>query len=87
MNTETILLIISLFSNAVIILKKIKVIWTPCLIIQCQNDSQAEGNSNENSSSETNTQALRIKRYLTTKFTPRRIQQQKREEVKPEDQV
>ncbi len=51
MNTELILLIVSLFSNAVIILKKIRVIWTPCLIISCVNEIEEETN---NTSSETN---------------------------------
>lgn len=46
LNTETILLIVSLFSNAVIILKKIKVIWTPCLIIQCSSESVDDANNN-----------------------------------------
>ena len=66
MNTELILLIISLFSNAVIILKKIRVIWTPCLIIQC-------GNDEENTQPETNasTDISKFKRFLT-RLTPRK---------------
>lgn len=63
MNTELILLIISLFSNAVIILKKIRVIWTPCLIIQCGNDEEENKNNSES--------ANRIKRILS-RLTPRK---------------
>lgn len=65
MNTELILLIISLFSNAVIILKKIRVIWTPCLIISCVNEIEEENNS----SSETN--FTKFKKVLS-KLTPRK---------------
>ena len=73
MNTETILLIVSLFSNAVIILKKIKVIWTPCLIIQCS--QSVEDNTPSTDSNSEGNRALRIKRFITERFTPRRTQQ------------
>ena len=63
MNTELILLIISLFSNAVIILKKIRVIWTPCLIIQCSGEEEENKNNSES--------ANRIKRILS-RLTPRK---------------
>lgn len=68
MNTELILLIISLFSNAVIILKKIRVIWTPCLIISCTNEVEEETNSTET------TTPNRLKQFLN-KLTPRKQQQ------------
>ena len=75
MNTETILLIVSLFSNAVIILKKIKTVWTPCLIIQCS-QSVEDNLSNDSNSGSEGSRALRIKRFITERFTPRRTQTQ-----------
>ena len=74
MNTETILLIVSLFSNAVIILKKIKTVWTPCLIIQCS--QSIEDNTPSTDSNIDGNRALRIKRFITERFTPRRTQTQ-----------
>lgn len=84
MNTELILLIISLFSNAVIILKKIKVIWTPCLIISCTSEIEEMPNSEgvretqRRASLEANETQSRIKQILN-KLTPR-----KKNETQPE---
>ena len=36
MNTELILLIVSLSSNFFIIFKRVKVLWTPCLVCDCR---------------------------------------------------
>ena len=75
MNTELILLIISLFSNAVIILKKIRVIWTPCLIISCVNsEGVREANEVEEETNRDNETPNRLKQFLN-KLTPRKQQQ------------
>ncbi len=50
MNTELILLIISLSSNFLIIFKRVKVIWTPCLVCDCRSpEIEIETPSSNNS--------------------------------------
>ena len=52
MLTEHILLIVSLSSNLLIIFKKIRVLWTPCLVCDCRNsemDLQTPSSNNSNS--------------------------------------
>ena len=68
LNTETISLIVSLFSNAVIILKKIKVIWTPCLIIQCSSESVDDVNSENNS--DRSVKIAKLSKFIS-RITPR----------------
>lgn len=68
LNTETILLIVSLFSNAVIILKKIKVIWTPCLIIQCSSESVDDVNNNVVESN--SDRSVKFQKFIS-RITPR----------------
>ena len=59
MNTELILLIISLSSNFLIIFKRVKVIWTPCLACDCRNsDIEVETPSSNNSNSDKIKKAL-----------------------------
>ncbi len=42
MLTEHILLIVSLSSNLLIIFKRVKVLWTPCLVCDCRPGDKAE---------------------------------------------
>ena len=80
MNTELILLIVSLFSNAVIILKKIRLIYTPCLIIQC-GDNNNDNVNDRNSDDTQESHLIRLKNYLS-RYTPRL--KQNRVEIKTE---
>ena len=59
MNTELILLIISLSSNFLIIFKRVKVIWTPCLVCDCRSpEIEIETPSSNNSNSDKIRKAL-----------------------------
>ena len=42
MLTEHILLIVSLSSNLLIIFKRVKVLWTPCLVCDCRPGDKPE---------------------------------------------
>ena len=42
MLTEHVLLIVSLSSNLLIIFRRVKVLWTPCLVCDCRPGDKAE---------------------------------------------
>lgn len=72
MNTELILLIISLSSNLLIIFKRVKVLWTPCLVCDCRsgNDGEDLGTpSSVNTGAESSSD--KIKRALSKFYKPK----------------
>jgi hypothetical protein len=38
MSPELIMLIVSIGTNVLVIFKRVRVCWTPCMILQCRND-------------------------------------------------
>jgi len=68
MSPEWILLIISLVGNVMVIFKKVRVVWTPCLILDCRTEGSTEELS-ENDPTEPN-----IFKKAITKLTPRKCE-------------
>lgn len=64
MSPEWILLIISLVGNVMVIFKKVRVVWTPCIILDCRTEGSTENN---NEPTEPN-----IFKRAITKLTPRK---------------
>jgi hypothetical protein len=62
---EFILLIISLSSNILIILKKIKLITTPCCIVDCREDRDIDKKESESE------QPMSFSQKVIDKLTPR----------------
>ena len=69
MNTELILLIISLSSNLLIIFKRVKVVWSPCLILDCRNGNVGEDLESPSSTTTSNTE--RVKKALSRFIKPK----------------
>ena len=69
MSPEFILLIISLIGNFVVILKRINLIYTPCLSIDCRSNNDNEGKPDEEIVDENKT--TMVKRIIN-KITPRK---------------
>ena len=76
LSTEVILLIISLSSNFFLIFRKIRVIWSPCLVIQCSADVDESDTSETAASSKLKT--------LLNKITPRK---DKRKEIQTQTDI
>ena len=68
MSPEMILLIISMIGNVGIIFKKIRVIWTPCLVLDCR----TEGRESQAELPEDEPLEPNIFRRAITKLTPRK---------------
>lgn len=68
MSPEMILLIISLIGNIGIIFKKIRVIWTPCFIIDCRS-----GNTEESVEQAVEPNEANVFKRAITKLTPRKF--------------
>lgn len=69
MNTELILLIISLSSNLLIIFKRVRVLWTPCLVCDCRNGNDAEDLETPSTTNTSNTE--RVKKALSRFIKPK----------------
>ena len=69
MNTELILLIVSLTSNFLIIFKRVKVLWTPCLICDCRSINDAEDLETPSTTNTSNTE--RVKKALSRFIKPK----------------
>ena len=61
MLTEHILLVVSLSSNLLIIFKRVKVLWTPCLVCDCRpvDKAEIEGETETPSSNTSNSDKIR----------------------------
>ena len=82
LSTEMVLLIVSLTGNIIILLKRIKIFYTPCLIIQCDgSNNDNDRNSDESNSNSNENHLVRLKNYLS-RYTPRL--KQNRVEIKTE---
>ena len=68
MSPEFILLIISLIGNFIVILKRINLIYTPCLSIDCRNN--VDVNEDEVDINDNPNQKTMLKRFIQ-KITPR----------------
>ena len=80
MSPEFILLIISLIGNFIVILKRINLIYTPCISIDCRNN--VDVNEDEVDINDNPNQQTMMKRFIQ-KITPRKDAKHKKEVITP----